>query len=134
VNDRWYFRNLDFMDFPERFSIPSDAVCGTLDDDFSGRPVVNTRLELKPVSYKFVRPHVSVIQERVGKTVKNSTTGQDGQFDLRGVKPGLYKIRVASSPDGAWEELDILHPVGRNVCPLRLVLDVEHNTVALSKQ
>jgi hypothetical protein len=92
------------------------------------------RLELKPVSYKFLHPHESSFTVFVGKTVKKSSSGQDGKFDLRGVKPGIYKIRVASSPEGAWRELYILHPAGRNGCTLRVALDVEHNWVFLSKQ
>jgi hypothetical protein len=118
---------------PERLSIPSDNVCGTLEHTLTGRPVVNMRLELKPVSYKFLHPHESSVQVHVGKTVKKSSSSQDGKFDLRGAAPGLYELRIASAPNGAWAEFKILPRSGRNGCPLQVVLDAEQKTVALSK-
>jgi hypothetical protein len=121
-----------FGDMPGHLSVPSDNVCGIAVSESSSQPVPKIKLELKPLSYKFPYQHFSIVQMRAGKTIKQSTTGTDGKFDLRGVKPGIYIVRVASSPDGAWGQFEILAPSKIDSCYLRLSIDLDKNTVTLS--
>jgi len=92
------------------------------------------RLELKPVTYRPKRHHASIVEIRVGNTVKASRSSQDGEFDLRGAKPGSYEIRIAAPVDGAWGKLEILPDSKQGGCPLKIRLDTEQNTVVVSEQ
>ncbi len=111
-------------------SVPLDCMKGQLLDAHSGQPIRNTRIELRPTTVRFKRPHVSAIEIRVGKATASTVTAEDGTFALSVVKLGRYRIEAAveSRRIGGW--LELTSASGKAECRLRLELDT--NSLAVS--